>query len=62
MRNVHFDAEGVTVEIDGVHHTRPEVWIADHERQNDLVIGGDRVFLRACATNGRSSCSSCAGR
>jgi len=44
--DVHFDAEGVTVEIDGVHHTRPEVWIDDHERQNDLVIGGDRVFLR----------------
>lgn len=44
--DIHFDAEGVTVEIDGVQHTRLDIWMDDHERQNDLVIAGDRIFLR----------------
>lgn len=45
--DVHFDEERVTVEIEGVHHLDPEVWVQDTTRQNELVINGDRIFLRA---------------
>lgn len=44
--DVYFDAEGVVVEIDGIGHTDLETWIDDQERQNEVVISGDRLFLR----------------
>lgn len=44
--DVYFDAERVVVEIDGIGHADPENWLDDHERQNDIVIQGDRTFLR----------------
>lgn len=44
--DVYFDAEGVVVEIDGVGHVELAQWIDDQERQNEVVVTGDRVFLR----------------
>jgi very-short-patch-repair endonuclease len=44
--DVYFDAERVVVEIDGLGHLDPDQWIDDLGRQNDLVLGGDRIVLR----------------
>lgn len=44
--DAYFDAERVVVEIDGIGHVDPAQWMDDHERQNDIVIQGDRTFLR----------------
>lgn len=44
--DVHFDAEAVTVEIDGLQHLELEIWLDDQDRQNELVIAGNRTFLR----------------
>lgn len=42
----YWDAERVVVEIDGAGHADIEVMRDDHERQNDVVLQGDRIFLR----------------
>jgi very-short-patch-repair endonuclease len=34
----------LSVEIDGVGHIDPDRWWADHERQNELMIGGARIL------------------
>lgn len=34
----------LTVEIDGIGHLDPETWVADVERQNELVASGERVL------------------
>lgn len=47
--DAYWDAERVVVEIDGAGHADVEVMRDDHERQNDLVIQGDRIFLRVFA-------------
>lgn len=36
----------VVVEIDGVHHLRPETWMKDMHRQNELVITSGALVLR----------------
>lgn len=47
--DAYWDAEHVLVEIDGAGHADVEVMRDDHERQNDFVIQGDRIFLRVFA-------------
>ena len=42
--DAHWDDARLTVEIDGFGHLDPKVWVADLARQNDLVMGGDRVL------------------
>ena len=42
----YWDAERVVVEIDGAGHADIEVMRDDHERQNDVVLQGDRIFPR----------------
>lgn len=44
--DAYWDAERVIVEIDGAGHADAEVLRDDHERQNDLVLQGDRTFMR----------------
>lgn len=44
--DAYWDAERVVVEIDGTGHADLEVMRDDHERQNDIVIQGDRTFMR----------------
>ena len=44
--DAYWDAEKVVVEIDGAGHADVEVMRDDHERQNDIVLRGDRIFLR----------------
>lgn len=37
-------AAGLTVEIDGVGHLEPSTWVCDLDRQNGLVVAGERVL------------------
>ena len=43
------DGRLVTVEIDGIGHLAPEVWLADMDRHNDLAITSESVVLRVSA-------------
>lgn len=42
--DLHFEAYGVHVEIDGGQHTDVRQWWADMRRQNELWVTGDRVL------------------
>jgi very-short-patch-repair endonuclease len=42
--DAHWDDARLTVEIDGAGHLDPRAWVADLARQNDLIVGGDRVL------------------
>jgi hypothetical protein len=42
--DARWDEARLTVEIDGMGHLDPRAWAADLARQNDLVVGGDRVL------------------
>lgn len=44
--DAYWEAERVVVEIDGAGHADIETMRDDHERQNDIVRQGDRIFLR----------------
>lgn len=43
---MYFDARRIVVEIDGLGHVDFEVWLDDHDRQNELVLSGDEILLR----------------
>lgn len=46
--NAHLDVRwrrwGVVVEIDGIGHLRPDRWIEDSVRHNEIALGGDVVL------------------